>query len=374
MRILLTILSVFLSTSTFAQKKLIQKLLSTEQDTSRNASFLPVPVLSYSQETGLEFGVGAIYSFYFDKNDPKNRSTNVFTNVSYSTKGIYNFMVKGDAWTKGNDLHLIGDLRLRKNLFDFYGLGNQTLELDKDALIQNTFKLGLEVERLIAPHLYVGVSASGEHHKFRDKIEDGIFYQNQYQSKSGGFVGTIGLSQSFDTRNSSNYTTKGVYSRIQLQYSPNIDSKTNFSGLLTRVNVRGFIPATKKLTVGIQGIYHGVSGTNTPFFLLPQLGNDEMMRGYYTGRYRDKNLLTFQTEVRFRYNARFGAAIFGGTGTVFGEEKFNTKDFKPNYGAGLRYFFDPEKGLSLRLDYGVGEKRTGEARQSGFYIALSEAF
>ena len=41
---------------------------------------------------------------------------------------------------------------------------------------------------------------------------------------------------------------------------------------------------------------------------------------------------------------------------------------------GARYFFDPEKGLSVRLDYGIGEKRANEKRQTGFYISLAEAF
>ncbi|MNL63506.1 hypothetical protein D3C87_1876490 [compost metagenome] len=104
------------------------------------------------------------------------------------------------------------------------------------------------------------------------------------------------------------------------------------------------------------------------------MGNDEMMRGYYTGRYRDRNLLAAQAELRYRYNNRFGAAVFGGGGQVFENGGFAVKNFKPSYGAGGRYFFDPEKGLSVRLDYGIGEKRANEKRQTGFYISLAEAF
>jgi hypothetical protein len=33
-----------------------------------------------------------------------------------------------------------------------------------------------------------------------------------------------------------------------------------------------------------------------------------------------------------------------------------------------------EKGLSIRADYGFGEKPAGEKREQGFYIALGEAF
>ena len=99
-----------------------------------------------------------------------------------------------------------------------------------------------------------------------------------------------------------------------------------------------------------------------------------MMRGYYTGRYRDQNLLAGQAELRYRYNNRFGAVVFAGTGQVFANGDFAMKNFKPSYGMGGRYFFDPEKGLSVRMDYAVGEKRINEKRQSGFYFTLAESF
>lgn len=357
-----------------AQKKLIKKLLSVDKDSTRNASFLPVPVVSYSQETGLELGVGTIYSFYFDKKDLNNRSTNIYSNLSYSTKGIYNLMLKGDAWTAKNQTHIIGELRFKKNPFDFFGIGNNTFERDKDRLIQNFFKLNFEIERQILSKLYIGTIITAEHQHFKDNIETGIFHLNQFNGKSGGFVGQVGLSQSYDTRNSNNYTTEGFFSKITLQYAPSLDKKLSFKGWQTKINLRGFVSVSDHIVIGAQGLYSNISGKNVPFFMLPQLGNDEMMRGYYTGRYRDHNLVAIQTEIRYRYNPRFGAVIFGGGGMVYGHQKASMASLKPNYGGGLRYFFDPEKGLSLRLDYGIGDKKAGEKRQTGFYIGLSEAF
>ncbi len=47
---------------------------------------------------------------------------------------------------------------------------------------------------------------------------------------------------------------------------------------------------------------------------------------------------------------------FAGAGQVFKNGEFDINEFKPNFGGGIRYFYDPAKGLSIRLDYGVGEK------------------
>jgi outer membrane translocation and assembly module TamA len=103
------------------------------------------------------------------------------------------------------------------------------------------------------------------------------------------------------------------------------------------------------------------------------MGSDEMMRGYYNGRFRDRNFIAGQTELRYRISQRFGIVGFAATGEVF-HSSFSFNSLLPNYGGGVRYFFDVQKGLSIRMDYGVGEKRPGEPRQSGFYVALGEAF
>lgn len=376
MKKLLLITSLFLmSQSLCAQIKLIKKLLSNEKDTTRNASFLPVPSLGYSQETGLQFGVGAIYSFYVDKKDTSNRSSNFSTTATYSTKGSYNFSFFGDTWFKGNRYHALQEIRFKKIPFNFYGLGNNTQEINEDKLLQQLIKLNFDFEKNTAKYSYTGVSLGFENYQFTDKISGGILdVENDIIDKDGGSVAYVGLSQSYDTRNSNNYPTRGFFGRVTYQYAPNLFGRDNFAGSKMGLNLRGFWPLSHKFVLATQGIYNNVVGNSIPFYLLPQLGNDEMLRGYYTGRYRDKNLLAVQAELRFRYNNRFGVVLFTGAGTVWGYSNFTSDAFKPNLGGGLRYFFDPAKGLSVRVDYGIGEKKPNEKRQSGLYISLAEAF
>jgi outer membrane protein assembly factor BamA len=371
--LLLLFLSLFVS-PLWAQKKLIQKLLSNEKDTTRKASFMPVPVLGYAQETGFEFGLGALYSFYIDRKDTLNRSSNFSGTASYSTKKTYNLTLRGDAWTKGNRYHLISEIRFKKTPFNFYGLGNDTKQINEDRLVQQQFKIALDVEKVLYKSYYFGVSAGLEHYNFTDQVSGGIYSSSLFNDKDGGSVLYIGLSQSYDTRNSNNYPTKGFFARVTYQYAPDVFGVENFTGSQIKVNARSFWSLAPKLVLGIQGLYYTVQGSKTPFYLLQQLGNDEMMRGYYTGRYRDENLMAAQAELRYRFMNRFGIVAFAGTGKVFSNGNFNFNSLKPDYGVGGRYFFDTAKGLSVRLDYGVGEKKANEKRQSGFYISLAEAF
>ena len=355
--------------------KLIKKMLSNNIDTTRKASFMPLPVLRYSQEIGLEFGLGALYSTYLDKDDPTNRSSNLAAVLTASTKGQYNISLKGDAWTKHNDYHIISELRFRSMPFNFYGIGSQTLEANKDRLVQRQAKASIDLEKNILPFTYTGVSLSFENNHFTDREVGGILDTDRsILDHKGGSVIYIGLSQTYDTRNSNNYPTKGFFGRLSYQYAPDLFKNSNFSGSQIRMVIRNFWPLANKLVLGINGLYYTVQSNRTPFYLLPQLGNDEIMRGYYTGRYRDENLIAAQTELRYRFSNRFGLVAFGGGGKVFQNGKFSLKQFKPSFGGGMRYFYDPAKGLSVRADYGVGEKQSNEARQTGFYLSLAEAF
>ncbi|MCY1517628.1 hypothetical protein D9M68_523200 [compost metagenome] len=368
------LLSLFVS-GVHAQKQWIRKLLSNEKDTTRKVSFMPVPAFGYKQETGFEFGAGALYSFYYDRIDLHNRSSNLSGVLTYSTKKTYNFSLKGDMWTKANRYHLLTEIRFRKMPFNFYGIGNQTLKADEDKLTQRQLKLAFDLEKLTFRAGYTGISLGYEHFNFIDHEAGGLFSSSPaLHQRAGGGVWYSGLSQSYDTRNSNNYPTRGFFGRLSVQYVAAQDGQNSFDGALIKLNLRNFWSVTPKIVIGIQGIYHTIQGHSVPFYLLPQLGNDEVMRGYYTGRYRDQHFITAQTELRYRFMNRFGIVAFAGTGKVAGNHNFSFRQLKPNYGLGGRYFFDTAKGLSVRLDYGIGEKLKYEERQKGWYVSLAEAF
>ena len=375
-KVALTVLIICLTHLSFAQIGFIKRIFSNEKDTTRKASFMPIPVFGYAQETGFEFGLGSIYSFYVDKADTTNRSSNFFGAASYSTKKTYNVTLRGDAWTKDNKLHFIGEIKFKNMPFNFYGIGNNTSHVDEDKLVQRMIKVQFDAEKALTKNIYTGVSLGFEHYKFKDQKTGGIYSTaNNITDKDGGTVFFIGLSQSYDTRNSNNYPTKGFFGRVSYQYAPALFGGDNFVGSQIKVNIRNFWLLAPKVVLGVQALYHTVQSSHTSFYLLPQMGNDEMMRGYYGGRYRDENFLAAQAEIRYRFMERLGMVVFGGGGKVFANEETPLlKNLKPNYGIGGRYFFDPAKGLSIRLDYGVGEKRLNEKRQSGFYISFAEAF
>ena len=366
---------IYSAQKTQAQQKIIKKLFSSEKDSTRSSSFLPLPAAAYSQETGLEFGFVSLYSFYTDREDTLTRNSSIRGVATYTSEKQVNLQVKTDYWTPQNRYHYSNEIRYKDFPFNFYGIGNQTLEADQQNITQKLFRFAAEAEKKTGQSAYTGLTASYENYRYNygneiSTINDPRFFVN----KNGGQVLYVGLSQIIDSRNSNTYTTAGTYIKLNYSYAPDVFGGENFGGSLTKFDLRTFKSLNSQAVLGFNANYQTLQGSNAPFYLMPQLGNDQIMRGYYAGRYRDQNLLAAQAELRYRFNPRLGVVGFLGGGTVYSNGNLGFKGLKPSYGGGFRYFFDVERGLSVRLDYGVGEKRTMEKRQTGFYISLGEAF
>lgn len=89
-----------------------------------------------------------------------------------------------------------------------------------------------------------------------------------------------------------------------------------------------------------------------PWMFWPEVGGDERMRGYYLGKYRERNFIAAQLELRQKIYRWHGIAFWGGAGNVFGSfREFRIKNTLPTYGAGYRFVFF---SLVFRLDFAFG--------------------
>lgn len=353
-------------------KKIANKFLSSDNDTSRSNSFFILPAMSYAQETGLEYGVAGNYSFYVDKLNIESRTSNILMMATMTTKNQKKINLNADLWTKNNEYHILAELRMRDWPFNFYGIGNDTWKNDEDYLDQTLYRAKFDIEKKIVEKLYIGINTSFDKVIFNDVESGGIYDPNSLNGADGGQYATIGTSLLFDSRDVTTYTNRGIYSRLKYAYAPQLFDDDDFNGNMLEADIRAYIPIYNKINLAAQIIYRGTYGNNVPFYTLRDLGGDMSMRGYYLGRYKDKNYLTTQAELRYRLHPRFGVTTFLGGGSTFSGQQ--AMRLVPSYGAGFRYFFSLEHSSSIRLDYAYGERRPGEARQSGFYLSISEAF
>ncbi|QEM07748.1 polymerase [Mucilaginibacter rubeus] len=362
------------STSAFSQISRIVKRMYFDKDTTRKSSFVILPVLSSAPETGLEVGGAGLLSFYTDTSKLNTRVSNVFGYASITTKGQSRLSLTTSYWTPGNNYHLTAGISYINFPFNFYGIGNNTLEANSDRIGQKRFKVNFTAEKKISNNLYAGITGGAWDYKFRDDDKTGIFYTDpRVEDHGGGPSAYIGPTITFDNRNNNTYTTKGLIVNAYFQAIHGMFGNNDYKGGFFNIEYSQFFLLAPKWVLGLDVQEQSLTGSTSPFYLLPGLGSDELMRGYYNGRFRDRNMIAGQAELRYRLSDRIGFAGFVGGGEVF-KSSFSTSELKPNYGGGIRYFFDVEKGLAVRIDYGVGQKIPNEKRLTGFYIALGQSF
>jgi len=352
------------------------KKMYFDKDSTKKSSFAVLPILTSAPETGLELGGAGLYSFYSDTITANHtRVSNIYPYVSVTTKGQSHFSVSTNYWSPKNIFNYTASISYINYPFSFYGIGNNTLKSDVEPVDEKRFKLNLGADKLITKNLYAGFVAGGFDYNYLNiDLSAGHFTgEPPIEDISGGASIFVGPSLIYDSRDNNTYTTKGIIINAYYNAMHGIFSNNNYIGGLFNIEYSQFFKLGKKLVLGLDIQEQSLTGGLSPFYLLPALGNDELMRGYYNGRYRDRNLVAGQTELRYRLGDRIAIVGFIGTGEV-AHDMFSINTLKPNYGGGVRYFFDTEKGLSIRTDYGIGEKVAGEPRQSGFYIGLGQTF
>jgi len=345
------------------------------KDSTKRPGFVLLPALSSSPETGLEVGGAALVSFYTDTLDRFTHVSSVFGYATITTKGQTKLSLNTSYWTPQNKIHYLGTISYYNFPFNFYGIGNNTRLSNVDLVYEKRYKVNFESDFNLGDGFYAGYIAGGfkYYYKFDGKRTDILNADPLVQDKRGGTAIYLGPTVTYDTRNNNTYTTRGIIVNAYCNFIRGAFINNNYEGAFFNIEYSQFFPLSSRLVLGTDIQEQSLLGGRSPFYLLPQMGSDEMMRGYYEGRFRDRNYLAGQTELRYRITNSFGLAAFVGAGEVF-HTGFSFPQLKPNYGGGLRYFFDVEKGLAIRLDYGVGEKPAGERRISGLYIALGQSF
>ncbi|MDR0794025.1 MAG: hypothetical protein LBE82_12010, partial [Chitinophagaceae bacterium] len=267
---------------------MIEKFFS-QKDTSRSPTLFPFPVLASAPEIGIEAGVMGLYSFYTDKNDPLAKVSTVSATFTATTKKQTNFKLANDIWTRNNKYHFTNNIRLKNYPADFYGIGNNTLQENKILLDERRFQFDVGVEKKISKQFYSGLKISYDQYRYTNNNNETVLPPDTLYGHNGGKNFNFGVQEILDNRNNNTYTTSGYWLKVYYNYSPGWFGNNNYNGSYIRANFSNFQSITKNIVFGVNADYQSYLSNPVPFYLLPQLGNDQMMRGYYQGRYRDRS-------------------------------------------------------------------------------------
>jgi outer membrane protein assembly factor BamA len=326
-----------------------------------------LPFVYYSPETKLAFGVGGVFNFRAGRAKEKTRTSSVWAYATYTRAKQYSLLLKPEIYLKNNSLCLFGSLRYERSPQNFYGVGNDTPAAGGESYTPHTLSLQFGAKRRVVGALFGGLSFEFENVTMEKVAPGGLLASGDYTGGDGGMLAGFGASLDWDTRDAVLFPRRGTY--VQLlgdAYGALAGSDFTFSRI--KVDIRRYVPAGKDKVLVLQAFFLSTFG-DAPFYKLGLLGGDSLLRGYYKGRFRDKELVLVQSEYRVLISDRIGVVGFAGLASVMPKlAAFAWNELKYSLGTGLRYVINKRDGATLRLDLAWGRA------SFGLYATAQEAF
>lgn len=340
---------------------LLPFVVSSQDSTGfRKKSFLPVPAFGYSPET--KTYLGAVLLVTLIREDTLTRSSNAKFEVNYTWRKQLIAEMQWNHFTYREQWFTSGIIHYSRYPDKYYGIGASTPDSFEVNYQSDRYRIEGSLLRNFGNQCFVGAGLrSLSYTRFRENTDS----TSRFQELTPIGVFGVQLIGSLDRRddlltpttgfmlsvkNDHNYSTE-YYSRL------GFDARKYFSWKGTVDHI-----------ISARFYTNHVIG-RAPYYDLSILGGDAFLRGYFYGRFRERNMTLIQAEYRTRLYWRLGLSAFGGVGVLYNDLKLNDDNFKPNIGLGLRFLVDKEGGTNLRFDYAIG--RDG---QTGFYVSFGESF
>lgn len=336
-------------------------------DTTREASLIPLPLVFFTPETSWGFGAAAVYSFNFAADSIGSRPSQLQLGFAYTLRDQILAYLPFQLFVRNDRYKFYGELGYYRYVYEFYGIGNESL-LDKGELFNVSFpRVRLNALQQVKPNLFLGIRYWLDDYNITELEAGGRLENNNTPGAEGSFLSGLGLIANFDSRDRIFFPTKGHFAELVLfNNSAAFGSDFNYTKLIFDAST---FRALSNKHILAANFYAELTAGDPPFNQLSLLGGSKRMRGYFEGRYRDKQYLAFQLEYRMPLFWRFGLTFFGGYGLV-GEDfaAFQASNLLYSIGAGLRFELDRERKVNIRFDAGYGKN------SSGMYITVAEAF
>jgi outer membrane protein assembly factor BamA len=355
---------------------------------NKRLTLLPIPVIFYQAETGFGYGLGALLSGRFSA-DTLTRPSNARVQYWTTTKGQSLIQLVHSVYTPGEKFYLNGEISAYDILLYYYGKGPGTASANESETAYKLFIINQRVQKKIVPNLFFGaqyrytaITGVTAPPKTTDEGATNVFYTDPRiteRERQDTRVSGLGPVISYDTRD----VPLAAFHGNLIDFGATFNGTglgSDYRFVRYQVDVRHFQPlgSTNRTILAAQFLGQFHSG-DVPFRELAGLGanlggtlynNANLLRGIYEQRFRDRQMIMFQAEIRQKLFWRIDAAVFGGVGNVNNYiDKFSIGDTKYAGGAGIRFNFLQRDRVNLRLDYAGG---TGSA--PGILFAIGEAF
>jgi hypothetical protein len=329
--------------------------------------FAPVPFSSPSSGTGVAAGGVA---FYNPNDTPHQWITGggvVWT--SRGTKGVAAFH-KMASTSDHFRLNATASFLDQEN--HFFGIGEAAGDRG-DALTLQDKQLNLRATATFQVFAsgFVGVRYQLGTHDARteaDEDEPPSLTPPPPADELDSTLSVIGPAFTYDTTDSQSQPRRGV--EIDATWTFGFDELgDSYDHDKLMAEGHAYFSLSERTVLATSAQFCSVDG-DVPYYDLCLFGAPADLRGYETGRYRDRASWALQGEVRHRFADRWGGVAFVGLGGIAPSagELVDESNLLPAGGVGVRYRPFKTNDVQLRVDFAFGKN------DHGIYVGIGEAF
>lgn len=348
----------------------VNSLINDTSDISK-PQFMVYPTVAFAPETSWEFGFSTLLVYYANR-DTTNRLSEVSGFSFITLENQWGIWFDHALYSDQDKWFLLGRIRFQNFPLRYYGIGMDTPPRHQALVDANQILIKERLLRKIGNNLFFGLEADYQRLSNPSFLEGPAFDELTLPRGAGGSDNLgLGLGLLFDNRHNVLNVRDGALAELAvLRY----DDAISTFGFTSVISDNRLFKTVARNTVLAGQLLGQFNFGNVPFNQLALMGGENMMRGYYLGRFRDRHQVAAQAEIRFLplplgFSKRIGAAAFGGVATVFNDfGRATGNDLVWSAGAGLRFLIFPKKDIYTRFDVAF----TGEG--TGYYLFIGEAF
>jgi len=342
-------------------------VLPAKETTKKKSRIIFSPLVFYTPETRIAFGAAGSLIFRPSASKKKTRPSSISPLIIYTQEKQFKAILSTRIYFKNNDHRLETEVKFEKYPNKFYGIGPDTLESDEEAYTPRSVGFQVSFYKKLFEGFDIGLGYHFLDWRITKTIPGGQLAKGNIYGSENGTISGIRFILERDSRDHIFSPRKGELYKFDARFYLKFLGSTFDYNSFT-IDLRKYFKLFSNHVFAVQSLLK-IQGGTVPFLQLAQIGGQYIMRGYYQGRYRDKNLLAIQAEYRAPLIWRFGLVGFAGVANVSGKfNRLNLGDLKSSYGIGLRYLFSRNEKIQIRFDIGFGEGT------SGFYASIYEAF
>jgi len=332
----------------------------------------PTTILYRTPENGWAYGLGTLYRFnpieFTDSS--KNRFSTIYLSFIHTTRKQTLLELNHHLLLDHGNIFLKGNFNV-ENFYDrYYGVGGNQKESDLETFRFDRFYFFQQAQWQWRKNCYLGgISWYYQLNNLKVISGNGTLSNGTAPGANGSRNLAWGISSTVDKRDHQFVQNSGWFWEFQWIHARNNGFNTHpFTRI--RSDFRWASPLFKNSTIIASQLYLDQASDGVAFPLMPVLGGDRILRGYFRGRFRDLCYAAFQTEIRHTFPNKIGFQSFASIGQVGSSwSDFGNSPWKIAGGLGIRYKVSEGNRTMVRLDYAIN--REGG---TGWYLRVNEAF